>query len=219
MKKLIIFDLDGTLLDTIGDLAAATNYALREFGFPEHPEASFRFFVGNGLNKLIERALPEGRRSADDISMVKHLFLNYYQTHGEEQTRPYPGIRNLLSDLHQKGYLLAVASNKYHEGTTALVGHFFPEIPFSGVLGQRDGVPVKPSPEILEELWGKAGVTKEETLYAGDSGVDAATAVNAGVDFVGVLWGFRPQSELAAAGAVHFAQKAEEISAFCEREW
>lgn len=217
MKKLIIFDLDGTLLDTIGDLAAATNFALQEFGFPTHPEEAYRFFVGNGINKLIERALPEGRRSGDEISMVKHIFMNFYQSHGEEKTRPYPGIAELLHGLNAKGYKLAVASNKFHEGTIALVHHFFPEIPFSGVLGQRDGVPVKPSPVIVEELCGKAGVTKEETLYVGDSGVDAATALNAGVDFVGVLWGFRPQSELAAAGAVHFAQKAEEISAFCEK--
>jgi phosphoglycolate phosphatase len=215
MKKLIIFDLDGTLLDTIGDLAAATNFALREFGFPEHPEEAFRFFVGNGINKLIERALPEAHRSADEISMVKHRFLNYYQQHGEEQTRPYPGISELLISLNAKAFKLAVASNKYHEGTTTLVRFFFPEIEFAGVLGQRDGVPVKPSPVIVEELMEKAGVTKDETLYVGDSGVDAATALNAGVDFVGVLWGFRPQAELEAAGARHFALTATDILKYC----
>ena len=215
MKKLIIFDLDGTLLDTIGDLAAATNYALREFGFPEHPVESFRFFVGNGINKLIERALPADHRSADEISMVKHEFLKYYQIHGEEETRPYPGIRELLGKLNDKGYQLAVASNKYHEGTTTLVHYFFPDIPFAGVLGQREGVPVKPSPVIVEELMQKAGVTKEETLYVGDSGVDAATALNAGVDFVGVLWGFRPKSELESVGATQFVEEAGELLAYC----
>lgn len=213
MKKLIIFDLDGTLLDTIGDLAAATNYALHQFGFPEHPEEAFRFFVGNGINKLIERALPEASRSADEISMVKHEFLKYYQANGEEQTRPYPGIRALLEELNTKGYKLAVASNKYHEGTTTLVQYFFPDIPFAGVLGQRDGVPVKPSPVIVEELMQKAGVTKKETLYVGDSGVDAATALNSGVDFVGVLWGFRPKSELESVGATRFVEQADELLA------
>lgn len=215
MKKLIIFDLDGTLLDTIGDLAAATNFALRAFGFPEHPEEAFRFFVGNGIYKLIERALPEGRRSADEVSMVKHEFLKYYQLHGEEQTRPYPGISELLALLHAKGYKLAVASNKYHEGTTTLVRYFFPEIEFEGVLGQREGVPVKPSRAIVDELREKAGVTPAETLYVGDSGVDAATALNAGVDFVGVLWGFRPRAELEAAGARHFALTATDILKHC----
>lgn len=215
MKKLIIFDLDGTLLDTIGDLAAATNFALQEFGFPAHPEEAFRFFVGNGINKLIERALPEAHRSADEISMVKHQFLNYYQLHGEEQTRPYPGISELLSSLDAKGYKLAVASNKYHEGTTILVRYFFPEIEFAGVLGQREGIPVKPSPVIVDELRTMAGVTKDETVYIGDSGVDAATALNAGVDFVGVLWGFRPQAELEAAGARHFALTATDILKYC----
>lgn len=211
MKKLVIFDLDGTLLDTIGDLAAATNYALSEFNFPVHPEAAYRFFVGNGINKLIERALPEANRSTDEIAMVKHEFMKYYQEHGEEETRPYPGINELLAELTQKGYQLAVASNKFHSGTVELVNYFFPEIPFVSVLGQREGVPVKPSPRIVEELCTAAGVSTAETLYIGDSGVDAATALNAGVDFVGVLWGFRPQSELEAAGATVFVEKADEI--------
>jgi phosphoglycolate phosphatase len=211
MKRLIVFDLDGTLLDTIGDLAAATNHALEAFDLPTHPEQAYRFFVGNGINKLIERALPEGRATQDDISMVKHEFLRYYNAHGEDRTRPYPGIVELLHELASKGYQLGVASNKYHEGTTALVSHYFAGIPFAGVLGQREGIPTKPSPYIIEEIMLKAGVTKEETLYIGDSGVDATTAINAGVDFLGVLWGFRPQSELEAAGATRFVERAEEV--------
>jgi phosphoglycolate phosphatase len=211
MKKLVIFDLDGTLLDTIGDLAAAANHALQEYGFQQHPEQDYRFFVGNGINKLIERSLPVNQRSADTISMVKHEFMKYYQAHGEESTRPYPGTRELLSELNGMGIQLAVASNKFHEGTVELVRHFFPEIPFVSVLGQREGVPVKPSPVIVEQIRAVAGATQDETLYVGDSGVDAATALNAGVDFIGVLWGFRPQSELEEAGATQFVSEAGEV--------
>ncbi len=210
MKKLVIFDLDGTLLDTIGDLAAATNYALSQYDFPQHEEQAYRFFVGNGINKLIERALPEDKRTADIISMVKHEFMKYYQVHGEEATRPYPGTVELLHRLAAEGKQLAVASNKFHEGTVALVKHYFPDIDFVSVLGQREGIPVKPSPVIVDEIRAAARVTREETLYIGDSGVDAATALNAGVDFIGVLWGFRPQSELEAAGATRFIASAEE---------
>lgn len=212
MKKLVIFDLDGTLLDTIGDLAAAVNHALNAFGYPQHADQDYRFFIGNGINKLIERSLPENQRTADIISMVKHEFIKYYQVHGEEATRPYPGIVELLNDLSAQGIQLAVASNKFHEGTVQLVGHFFPSISFAGVLGQREGVPVKPSPAIVEEICRSAGVALADTLYVGDSGVDAATALNAGVDFIGVLWGFRPQSELEAAGAKRFAKEAGEIA-------
>ena len=211
MKKLIIFDLDGTLLDTIGDLAAATNFALAEFGFPQHPESDYRFFVGNGVNKLIERALPVEHRSQDEQSKVKHEFMKYYQAHGEERTRPYPGIAELLTNLNKKGYLLAVASNKYQQGTTEFVNHYFPGIKFVSVLGQREGVPVKPSPVIVDQIREIAGVGKEETLYVGDSGVDAATALNAGVDFVGVLWGFRPRGEMEAIGATGFIDQADMV--------
>lgn len=211
MLKLVIFDLDGTLLDTIEDLANATNHALKQFNFPVHEVASYRFFVGNGVNKLLERALPEAHKNADAISMLKHEFLKYYLIHAEDCTKPYPGIPELLTKLHKKGFQLAVASNKMHDATVELVGRFFPEIPFTTILGQREGIPVKPSPAIVDEIVERAGVTKSETLYVGDSGVDAATALNAGVPFVGVLWGFRPQQELEAAGATLFVEKPEEI--------
>ncbi|MEA4981923.1 MAG: HAD family hydrolase [Paludibacter sp.] len=211
MIKLVIFDLDGTLLDTIEDLANATNHALKQFNFPVHEVASYRFFVGNGVNKLLERALPEAHKNADAISMLKHEFLKYYLIHAEDCTKPYPGIPELLTKLYKAGYQLAVASNKMHEATIELVGRFFPGISFTTILGQREGIPVKPSPAIVDEIVECAGVTKSETLYVGDSGVDAATSLNAGVPFVGVLWGFRPQQELEAAGATRFVEKPEEI--------
>jgi phosphoglycolate phosphatase len=209
--RLLIFDLDGTLLDTIEDLANAVNFALRQYHFPEHAVETYRFMIGNGINKLLERALPEAHRSADIISMVRLEFLRHYSRHADDCTRPYPGISELLQTLQNQGFMLGVASNKIHEATVELVHRFFPEISFSLVLGQRDGFPIKPAPDILLEIMATAGVEKAETLYIGDSGVDALTAINASVPFIGVLWGFRPQSELAQAGATHFVAGPEEI--------
>jgi len=211
MFKLVIFDLDGTLLDTIEDLANSTNYALQQHGFAVHSVDEYRFFVGNGVNKLIERALPPEHRNADMISMLKEDFREHYFTHSEECTKPYKGIDALLRELHGKGIKLAVASNKMHAATERLVKYFFPEIPFEIILGQRDRVPVKPHPEIVNEIVSTCNVSKAETLYVGDSGVDAATAYNANVTFAGVLWGFRPQKELEEVGATLFVSEAVDI--------
>jgi len=211
MPKLIIFDLDGTLLDTIEDLANSVNQALKAFNFPVHPVEAYRFFVGNGVNKLLERALPEDKRNADFISMVKHEFIKHYFVHAEEFTKPYPGIAELISKLAAEGYQLAVASNKVHDATVQLVKRYFPAVQFAAVFGQRDGFPAKPNPGILEEIISIAGVDKSEVLYVGDSGVDVATAINAKVAFTGVLWGFRPQKELEDLGAVSFVKSAEEL--------
>jgi len=211
MPKLIIFDLDGTLLDTIEDLANSVNHALKAFNFPVHPVEAYRFFVGNGVNKLLERALPEDKRNADFISMVKHEFIKHYFVHAEEFTKPYPGIAELIAKLAVEGYQLAVASNKVHDATVKLVKRYFPSVQFAAVFGQRDGFPAKPNPGILEEIITMAGVDKSEVLYVGDSGVDVATAINAKVAFTGVLWGFRPQKELEELGAVSFVESAEEL--------
>jgi len=212
-KKLIIFDLDGTLLDTIEDLANAINHALRQFNFPEHETEKFRFFVGNGVNKLIERALPEEHQNEDAISMVKREFFKYYMFHADDYTKPYRGIPELLVSLQHAGYKLAVASNKPHQATVDLVKRFFPEINFVQIFGQREGVPVKPAPDILHKIMTDADVQKMDTVFVGDSGVDALTADNAEVDFIGVLWGFRTQAELEEHGAVHFVSEAQEIEA------
>jgi phosphoglycolate phosphatase len=217
MYKLIIFDLDGTLLDTIDDLANSVNFALQQYNFPIHPIEAFRFMVGNGVNKLLERALPEEQRNADVISMVKQDFIKHYFAHSEEFTKPYQGVSELLKKLSSDGYLLAIASNKVHVATAELAARFFPEINFVKVLGQRDGFPAKPNPAILEEIIATAGISKKDVLYVGDSGVDVVTAINAAVDFAGVLWGFRPRSELEAVGARTFVENTEELHALISR--
>lgn len=211
--KLIIFDLDGTLLNTIADLAHSTNYALTQNGFPTHPIEAYRFFVGNGINKLFERALPENERTTERIAQIRNVFLPYYDEHNMDYTQPYDGIEPLLQKLQGQNYQLAVASNKYQRATEKLVDQFFPGIPFSSVFGQRDGIPVKPDPAIIREILDITRITPAETLYVGDSGVDMQTAANSGVTSIGVTWGFRPREELEKFGAIHIADSANEILA------
>lgn len=211
MKKLVIFDLDGTLLNTIADLATATNQALQHYGYPTHEVEAYRFFVGNGINKLFERALPETERTEENILKIRSQFVPYYDTHNADLSRPYPGIPELLRTLQQKGIKIAVASNKYQAATRKLIAHYFPEINFVEVLGQREGIPAKPDPSIVNEIKTKAGVDEKEILYAGDSNVDMQTAHNAGVTAVGVAWGFRPRTELEALHPAYIIEKAEEL--------
>lgn len=213
-KKLAIFDLDGTLLDTLGDLAAACNYVMQCNGYPVHPLDRYRYMVGNGIDKLIERALPAEIRSSGRAAELRPEFIARYREHLCDHTRPYPGIETLLERMEGEGILSAVASNKYHEGTRALVQHFFPRHRFIRVLGQRDGVPVKPDPAIVLEILEYAHLPREEALYIGDSDVDMLTAARAGVDSVGASWGFRPYEELQKAGATHMARTAMEVAIF-----
>ncbi len=216
MKKLVLFDLDGTLLNTIADLAAATNQALARCGYPTHAEDAYRFFVGNGIRKLFERALPENHRTEADIRQIHALFLPYYDAHNADRSDPYPGIPELLAELQRRGIRMAVASNKYQAATSKLIARYFPEIRFVEVLGQREGVPTKPDPSIVNDILAAAGVERNEVLYVGDSNVDMQTAHNAGVTAVGVTWGFRPRSELEACRPAHLIEKAEELLGLLE---
>lgn len=209
--KLVIFDLDGTLLDSIEDLALSTNYALRKYGFPEHTRDKYRYFVGNGVTKLIERALPESLRTEETIEAVRAEFAAYYDLHKSDMTAPYSGIVELLDALQQRGVMLAVASNKMHEATCAMVDFYFPAHQFSVVLGQRQGVAIKPDAAIVNEILTRTGVTQDEVLYVGDSGVDMQTACNAGVPGVGVTWGFRTRLELEENGARFVVDRPVEI--------
>ena len=211
MKKLVIFDLDGTLINTIADLAQSTNYALRKTGFPEHEESEYKFFVGNGINKLFERALPEGEKSEENIAKVRKHFLIHYGEHNMDRSRPYPGIPELLSALLEKGIMLAVASNKYQSATERLIKHYFSEISFVAVFGQREGIKTKPDPIIVEDILAIAKVDKSDVLYVGDSGIDMLTAKNAGITAAGVTWGFRPCVELEEFKPAHIVNQAEEI--------
>lgn len=211
MKKLIIFDLDGTLLDTVADLATSTNFALDKLGFPQHATEAYRFFVGNGINKLFERALPDGFKDAANVLAVRHLFLMHYDLHCADASRPYGGIPELLAAFVSAGCQLAVASNKYHTATVRLVENFFPGVPFRIVLGQRDQIPVKPDPYIVNEILAYCGIAAADALFVGDSGVDMQTAINSNVEACGVTWGFRPRAELADLNPAHIVDRPEEI--------
>ena len=196
MKKLAIFDLDGTLLNTIEDLGHAANHALQAHGYPTHSIASYPFFVGHGVRRLIERVLPEDARTEATIDRLLITFKEYYNDHNTDYTKPYEGIPELLSLLSSRGVAIAVASNKYQAATEKLISHFFPTLSFIAVEGQKEGVPVKPDPSIVFEILAKAKTPKADTIYIGDSGVDMETARRACVDSVGVTWGFRPEKEL-----------------------
>ena len=211
MKKLVIFDLDGTLLNTIADLAQSTNYALQTLGYPTHDTAAYRFMVGNGINKLFERALPEGEKNEANVLRVRAAFIPYYNQHNADLSTPYEGIPQLLDTLQQQGLLLAVASNKYQAATEQLIAHYFPTIRFSLVLGQREGIPTKPDPSIVHQILATTGVEAADVLYVGDSGVDMQTAANAGVTACGVTWGFRPRAELEQFTPQHLVDFPDEI--------
>ena len=214
MKKLVIFDLDGTLLDTIADLAESANHALKQLGYPTRDMETIRTFVGNGVNKLLFRALPDEEKTEENMMRMRTHFVPYYDAHNADLSAPYPGIVALLEELQAKGLRMAVASNKYQEATVKLVKHYFPMIDFVEVLGQREGINVKPDPTIVFDILKKAGVSKEETLYVGDSGVDMQTAINAGVDAIAVTWGFRPRTELEDFQPMGLIDQAEELLGF-----
>lgn len=211
MKKLIIFDLDGTLINTIADLGACTNYALEKLGYPTHDIESYKFRVGNGINNLFRRALPEGEKTDENVLRVRREFIPYYNAHNTDLSRPYPGMVELLEALQTEGILLAVASNKYQEATTKIIGELYPSIRFSAVLGQREGINIKPDPQIVFDILQATGVDKADVLYVGDSGVDMQTGLNAGVETCGVTWGFRPRTELEPFHPQNIVDSVEEL--------
>lgn len=209
MKKLVIFDLDGTLLNTIYDLGEACNYALRKMGYAQHPIPAYNYMVGDGVRRLMERAQPDA--DATTITNLLQHFREYYDEHCTDATKPYKGIPELLQDLTYRGVAVAVASNKYQAATTKIVEHFFPNIPFISVQGQQVNRPVKPDPSIVFTILSQHPTPKAEVMYVGDSGVDIETAKRACVTSVGVTWGFRPVTELRDAHADHIVSHPEEI--------
>ena len=203
----IIWDMDGTLLDTLRDLSDAVNHTLRLYGLPLREKEEVRRLLGNGVRNLMRGAVPGGEKNPrfDDILAD---FKAYYTAHIDVHTRPYPGIQELLRQLHQKGVQMAVASNKFQEGTDYLINKFFPEIPFVAVLGNRPGFPLKPHPEIVEEVLHRAKVTRTEAIMTGDSPTDMKTAANGGIDRIAVSWGYRPMKGIPG---LRVAESAEQI--------
>lgn len=195
--KLVLLDLDGTLLNTIADLSEAVNHALKLRDLPQHPLEDVTKMVGHGVRNLIMQALPaELRDDTATVDAVLTDFTDYYFAHIDVYTQPYPGIPELITALHRNSILLAIASNKFQAGTEYLIKEFFPGIPFVAVLGNRPGFPLKPDPEIVSEVLRKAGVKKEDAVMVGDSPTDMRTAANGGIMGIAVGWGYRDMKDM-----------------------
>ena len=209
MYKFVFFDLDGTLLNTIDDLANAGNHALAQLGLPTYDTERYKYFVGNGIPKLIERILPEN--SSSELKEKTHeLFSAYYAEHSEDMTRPYDGINELVGVLYDLGIKTAVITNKDNVFAGKLIRKFFGD-KITAVYGSLPGTPHKPDPYWVEKALSDFGALKPDVLYIGDSGVDMQTAKNAGLVSAGVLWGFRKEDELRENGADHICNKPSEI--------
>lgn len=215
MTELVIFDLDGTLLNTIEDLGNACNHALEMCGHPVHDMKEYNMLVGRGIYNLFRGALPEGHRTDTEVRRMKDFFIPWYDAHKCDRTRPYDGMPALLGTLEARGIKLGVASNKYQDGTEKLVRHFFPDLDFVRILGQREGMPIKPDPGIVDEIMRASGLTdKSKAVYVGDSDVDMLTGRNAGVRTVGVTWGFRSRDELAGLVPWKIADTPQELEGY-----
>lgn len=200
--KAVIFDLDGTLVDSLADLSDSVNLMLESYGFPTHEVEKYRYFVGNGSKKLMERTLP--RDKAASAEFVEEALVKYKAIYKErllEKTRPYNGVRELLAELKSRGIPLAVCTNKHNDAALTIVKILFAPGTFEEVLGDRPGFPKKPNPATPLEIASHLGVKPDEVAYLGDTSVDMETAVHAGFLPVGVLWGFRPEEELVKNGA------------------
>ena len=212
---IVIFDLDGTLLNTIGDLAASVDYVMRSRNLPEHTYAEYRQMVGGGIKRLVERALPEHlSKDGAYVDECVTQFRRYYVDNIDRHTVPYEGMHELLRDLQRQGVKLAVASNKFQHGTDRLVSKFFSDIDFVAIEGNREGAPLKPDPQIVTGILERTAIAKERAVMIGDSGIDIRTASAAGIDSVGVAWGFRFAEELYEAGAERVVSTVDELRAY-----
>ena len=215
MIHTVIFDLDGTLLDTLADLAEGTNYALRVNGFPERTIDEIRRFVGNGARKLIERAVPDGQIEAA-LEKVRQDFDIYYKVHCKDHTGPYPGIMEMLQELVQQGYSLGVVSNKPDFAVQELIPEYFPGI-FASVSGERQGVAKKPAPDLIWEAMKNLQADSSNAVYVGDSEVDLEAAANAGIPCISVAWGFKGRRFLEEQHAGTIIEVPAEVFAFLQK--
>lgn len=206
-----IFDLDGTLLSSLDDLAASTNYALRWAGMPERTTEEVRMFVGNGVKLLMERAIPDGQQNPR-FEEVYAKFREHYLKHNLDRTRPYEGVIGMLRELKRRGKKLAIVSNKFYTATQELARHFFADT-IEVAIGERENIRKKPAPDTVLEALRQLGAPKEGAVYVGDSDVDVMTAKNSGLPCISVLWGFRDKEFLIKHGATLFVEKPQEILA------
>ena len=209
MYKHVIFDLDGTLLNTIDDLADAGNHVCTLHGWPTHTVDAFKLMVGNGIPKLVERFAPQGT-SQEVLDQAYQEFMDWYGVHKEDKTAPYAGMPEVAKALREAGVSIAVLSNKADAMAGPVVEHYYPGI-FPVVQGALPGLPTKPDPTLLHKLMERLGATREDTLFVGDSNVDIRTAKNGGLTGCGVLWGFRSREELEAAGADVIVSTPQEL--------
>ncbi len=215
MRKAIIFDLDGTLLNTLTDLANGCNHALETLGLPTHPEESYKYFVGSGRDYLIRSALGE-HLTQERFDQALALNDAYYSAHGQDVTAPYDGILPLLERLKEAGIACAVVSNKPHQFCQTLIPQYFGDLLFPA-FGCVDGTPPKPAPHRVLEAMEVLGVSPQETVYVGDTSIDMKTAKNSGLTAIGVLWGFREAAELVESGADHLCETVDDLEALIKR--
>jgi len=199
--KAVVFDLDGTLLDTLDDLADSMNHVLAKYSYPVHEVDAYKYFVGNGLRELVRKTFPEGFRDDENVDHGLSELREEYSSRWSSKTKPYEGIAGLLNALADKGLKMAVLSNKADDFTKLMVRKLLPDWNFNLVFGERNGVPRKPDPAGALEIASSLGIQPQECLYLGDTGVDMRTAVSAGMYPIGVLWGFRKAEELVENGA------------------
>ncbi len=211
MYQAVIFDLDGTLLNTIDDLANAGNFVCRQNGWPTHPVDCYKLFVGNGIPKLVERFSPADQRSPQRLEQTLRQFRQYYSLHKEDCTTAYEGIEALLHQLSAQQISLGVLTNKEDALAKQIIARYFDKSLFHLVQGALPDVPPKPDPTALHTICRHFAFAEKQVLFVGDSDVDMITAKNAGIDCCGVLWGFRSKEELKQAGATHLAQTPQEL--------